>query len=39
MFVGNEGDGLVEICGTITPEGDVEVSQLRAMVDNQTVGR
>ena len=39
VFVGNEGDGFVEICGMITLAGEVEVSQLQVVVDDRTVGR
>lgn len=39
VFVGYEGDGFVEICGTITLEGEVEfeVLTLRVVIDNRTI--
>lgn len=36
-FVGNESDGFVETCGTITLAGEVEVSTLRVVVDDRTI--
>ena len=37
VSVGNESDGFVETCGTITLAGEVEVSTLRIVVDDRTI--